>query len=213
MAKTGSISKYEKIFQDNLSELDLRTYLRQEYDFNHQERESAFGNLGNLFEAAARQAADNSELILKLDAICLSGEYDAVERNEGLDPKTREARLKTLNEAMLDNLYAQEDVHFLKNSPEEYAERIKQAYGPHRQVKFPPSGDRARKYADTQIKRTARLDAGFRSPGESEFFRKRQLALKSLRDHYIDMQCKALGLATPKKELDNEKSRGSELEL
>lgn len=89
--------------------------------------------------------------------------------------------------------------------PDVYAKRIKDAYGPYRQVKFPPSGDRARKYVDTQVKRLAKLDAGFRSPGESEFFRKRQLALKSLRDHYIEMQCQALGLATPKKESSKEK--------
>ena len=204
MARIGSTSSYEKELQKYFLELNLYSDKRQVQDINHKAREDTLEKIGRLFMQAVQDKVD-CRLILKLDAICLAAEYGAIEQNSGLDLKAKESRLKSLNEATIDNLYAQDDVQLLQDSPGMYAKRIKEAYGPYRQVKFPPSGDRARKYVDAQVKRLAKLDAGFRSSGESEFFRKRQLALKSLQDKYIDMQCQALGLVTPKKEFSKEK--------
>ena len=90
MAKTGLKNKFEQETYDTLIEIEILSFERQK-DYLHQKCEAAFENLGNLLAAAARQAADSSELILKLDAICLSGEYDTIEQNEGLDPRTKKA--------------------------------------------------------------------------------------------------------------------------
>lgn len=82
---------------------------------------------------------------------------------------------------------------------EAYRQHVLDAYGPHRKIKFPPSGEACVTVLQKQIQQLARPKTGIISPTIKDFYSARQANLRVAREACIEAQCKALGLPVPKR--------------
>ena len=136
---------------------------------------------------------------LSLERNCIDFEKDYFTRNA----KDNERYDKQLSE-----LAAAGKSLALTQDAEAYRQHVRDAYGPHREVKFPPTGESYRTVVDKQIKQLGRDKNGIVSDKLKEFYDARQASLRAGLNAYIELQCKALGLASPQK--GKESQRGLE---
>lgn len=151
-----------------------------------------------LHEAAS---LGDPSLALTLERHCIEFEKDFFARND----KEHERYDKQLSELAS----AGQSLKLVQDA-ETYRQHVKDAYGPHREVKFAPAGESYRTVVDKLIKQLGRDKHGMASPKIKELYDLRQASLRAGLNAFIELQCKALGLASPQKGKERGQKHGLE---